>query len=66
MIKYLTIRFNNIVILSAKLGSDLTKVRNGFVACGKLHEQELDGRLQTYRDSISDLRFCMNELVRTT
>lgn len=61
----LTIRFNNSVILSTKLGRDLTKVRNGFVTCGKLQGQELDGLLQTYRGSISDLRFSMNELVRT-
>jgi arylsulfatase A-like enzyme len=56
-----TIRFNNDIILNTTIKGDCTKIRNGFVTCGKLQGQELVGRLQTYDGRISDCRFSMNE-----
>ena len=61
----LVVQFNNHIVLSTKYAQDLTKIRNGFVTCGKLQGQELEGKLQTFCGKISDLRFTMNELTRS-
>ncbi len=61
----LSIQFNNQLVLTASLHKDLTKIGSGFVTCGTLQGQELNGRLQSYQGRISDLRFSMNELAGT-
>lgn len=61
----LTIQFNNHTVVSAILDKDLTKIGNGFVTCGILQGEEVQGRLQTYQGRISDLRFSMNKLAGT-
>jgi hypothetical protein len=61
----LAIQFNSNIVLTTKLSGDLTKIRNGFVTCGKLQGEERTGELQTFRGRISDLRFTMNELTRS-
>jgi hypothetical protein len=61
----LTLRFNNNIIVNTTIKGDLTKIRGGFVTCGKLQGQELTGRMQTYHGTISDLRFSMNTLLST-
>ncbi|MBX3239979.1 MAG: sulfatase [Chitinophagaceae bacterium] len=61
----LEVRFNNNIVLQTRFSQDLTKIKNGFVTCGKLQGQELTGKLQTFRGRISDLRFTMNELTRS-
>lgn len=58
----LTLQFNNNIILNTTIKGDHTKIRGGFVTCGKLQGQELTGRMQTYHGKISDLRFSMNEI----
>ncbi|MBO9566018.1 MAG: sulfatase [Niastella sp.] len=62
---HLTLRFNNNIILNTTIKGDLTKIKGGFVTCGKLQGQELTGRMQTYHGNISDLRFSMNTLLST-
>jgi hypothetical protein len=61
----LVVQFNSNIVLTTKLSGDLTKIRNGFVTCGKLQGEERSGELQTFRGTISDLRFTMNELTRS-
>jgi len=61
----LEIRFNRQMVLKQTLKGDLTKIRGGYVTCGKVQGEELEGRLQTYQGKITDLRFTMNELART-
>lgn len=60
----LEILFNNDKILTTKFAKDLTKIKSGYVSCGKIQGKELSGKLQTYDGSITDLRFTMNELSR--
>ncbi|ANH82552.1 sulfatase [Niabella ginsenosidivorans] len=58
----LDIQFDHKMVLSRKLNKDLTKIKAGYVTCGKLQGKEAAGRLQSYQGKISDLRFIMNEL----
>jgi len=58
----LQVVFNGQTILKQDLGKDLTKIRNGYVTCGKIQGEALNGKLQTYQGKISDLRFTMNDL----
>lgn len=60
----LEIRFNHQVILTAALRRDLTKIKGGYVTCGKVQGEELEGKVQTYKGKIQDLTFTMNELSR--
>lgn len=60
----LELKFNQQTILEQDLKKDLTKIKNGYVTCGKVQGEELAGKLQTYQGKISDLRFTMNELSR--
>ncbi|WP_276481710.1 sulfatase [Paraflavitalea pollutisoli] len=59
----LTLRFNNTVVVQSSVGRDLTKVKGGFVTCGKLQGQEQTGRLRRFQGYITDLRFSMNTLL---
>ena len=56
------IYFNNKKVLKADLKADLTKIKSGYVTCGKIQGMELPGHLQPYRGKIYDLRFTMNDL----
>ncbi|WP_234979657.1 sulfatase family protein [Chitinophaga niabensis] len=58
----LEVRFNQEVILVKALKKDLTKIKAGYVTCGKIQGEELEGKLQSYDGQITDLRFTMNEL----
>lgn len=58
----LEVRFNQQTILKKELKRDLTKIKGGYVTCGKIQGEELEGKLQTYKGKITDLRFTMNEL----
>jgi arylsulfatase A-like enzyme len=60
----LEIRFNRQTVLTDALQRDLTKIKGGYVTCGKVQGEELEGKLQTYQGKIMDLRFTMNELSR--
>ncbi|GAA0559051.1 sulfatase family protein [Chitinophaga japonensis] len=60
----LEIRLNRQVILKETLQGDLTKIKGGYVTCGKIQGEELAGKLQPYEGKITDLRFTMNELSR--
>ncbi|HEU4551357.1 MAG TPA: sulfatase [Chitinophaga sp.] len=57
-------RFNAQTVLTATLQCNLTKIKGGYVTCGKVQGEELEGKLQTYQGKIMDLRFTMNELSR--
>lgn len=59
----LDIYFDNKKILNASLGKDLTKIKGGYVTCGKVQGEILPGRLQPYRGKILDLKFTMNDLL---
>jgi len=58
----LEVKFNQQTVLTQDLKKDLTKIKGGYVSCGKIQGEELDGKLQTYQGTIRDLRFTMNEL----
>jgi N-sulfoglucosamine sulfohydrolase len=58
----LEVMFNQQIILTKELSSDLTKIKAGYVTCGKIQGEETAGKLQTYDGKITDLRFTMNEL----
>jgi len=58
----LEVKFNQQTVLERDLKKDLTKIKGGYVSCGKIQGEELDGKLQTYQGTIRDLRFTMNEL----
>lgn len=58
----LEVRFDQQTILKKELNRDLTKIKGGYVTCGKIQGEELEGKLQTYKGKITDLRFTMNEL----
>ncbi|GAB3020161.1 hypothetical protein GCM10027051_26700 [Niabella terrae] len=58
----LQINFDNRAILNAQLSQDLTKIKGGYVSCGKLQDEVAEGRLQPYEGQIRDLRFTMNDL----
>ena len=60
----LEVKLNDKSILVKILKKDLTKVKAGYVTCGKIQGEELEGKLQSYNGKISDLRFTMNELSR--
>jgi len=60
----LEVRFDQQIILKQELNGDLTKIKSGYVSCGKIQGEELKGHLQTYQGKITDLRFTMNELSR--
>jgi hypothetical protein len=60
----LEVRFRQQTVLSKELRGDLTKIKDGYVTCGKIQGEELEGKLQTYNGKITDLRFTMNELSR--
>jgi hypothetical protein len=53
---------NHKAILVKALKKDLTKVKAGYVTCGKIQGEELEGKLQSYNGQITDLRFTMNGL----
>ncbi|WEK38321.1 MAG: sulfatase-like hydrolase/transferase [Candidatus Pseudobacter hemicellulosilyticus] len=58
----LDIQFNHQSVFNKQLGRDLTRIKAGYVTCGIIQGQEYPGRLRTYRGTITDLRFTMNEL----
>jgi arylsulfatase A-like enzyme len=58
----LSILFDEKPVVTASLGKDLTKVKGGYVSCGKIQGRNLEGRLQNYEGRIFDLFFSMNEL----
>ncbi|HTN37912.1 MAG TPA: sulfatase [Arachidicoccus sp.] len=58
----LEISFNGQSLLCQRLDKDLTKIKSGYVTCGKLQGQALKGRLQPYDGKIQDLTFTMNTL----
>ena len=60
----LEVKFDQQIILKQELNGDLTKIKSGYVSCGKIQGEELKGNLQTYQGKITDLRFTMNELSR--
>lgn len=61
----LEIAFNHNTVLHTALKKDLTKIRGGYVTCGQIQGKELPGKLQSFRGTISDLRFTMNDLSGT-
>ncbi|WP_346238834.1 sulfatase [Niabella insulamsoli] len=61
----LSIYFNHELVLSKNMNKDLTKIKGGYVTCGMLEGKSLSGALQTYKGSIEDLRFTMNQLLRS-
>lgn len=58
----LEVRFDQQTILTKELKGGLTKIKGGYVTCGIIQGEELEGKLQTYKGKITDLRFTMNEL----
>ena len=58
----LEVRLNDQAILVKALKKDLTKIKAGYVTCGKIQGEELEGKLQSYNGKITDLRFTMNGL----
>lgn len=60
----LTVRFNGETVLTKELKRDLTKIKGGYVTCGMIQGEELEGKLATYEGKIRDLRFTMNALSR--
>ncbi|SEA36386.1 Arylsulfatase A [Arachidicoccus rhizosphaerae] len=58
----LSLLFDDQPILTLNLGKDLTKVKGGYVTCGKIQGRNQHGRLQNYQGRIFDLYFTMNEL----
>jgi N-sulfoglucosamine sulfohydrolase len=58
----LEVMLNHKAILVKALKKDLTKVKAGYVTCGKIQGEELEGKLQSYNGQITDLRFTMNGL----
>lgn len=58
----LEVKLNDQAVLVKDLKKDLTKIKAGYVTCGKIQGEELEGNLQTYKGKIADLRFTMNEL----
>lgn len=60
----LNVQFNHQLILSGHLDKDLTKIKSGYVTCGKIQGEELQGKLQPFKGTITDLRFTMNNLLR--
>ncbi|MFT3902204.1 MAG: sulfatase [Niabella sp.] len=60
----LEVQFNNDNVLSAALKKDLTKIKGGYVSCGKIQGKSFTGKLQAFQGRINDLRFAMNELSR--
>ena len=59
----LNIQFNHEPVLSKQLDKDLTKIKGGYVTCGKIQGEAYSGRLQSFQGTISDLRFTMNSLL---
>lgn len=60
----LEVKLNQETILVKALKKDLTKIKGGYVTCGKIQGEELEGKLQSYNGQIRDLRFTMNDLSR--
>lgn len=61
----LEVRLNQQTILTKELKGGMTKIKEGYVTCGKIQGEELEGKLQTYRGKITDLRVTMNALSRS-
>ncbi|WP_224070087.1 sulfatase family protein [Arachidicoccus terrestris] len=58
----LEISFQQRTVVSAHLDKDLTKIRGGYVTCGKIQGRSLKGKLRNYQGRIYDLYFTMNAL----
>jgi|GEM_PF-587285 len=58
----LEILFQQKNIVTAELNKDLTKVKGGYVTCGKIQGRSLKGKLRNYQGQIYDLYFTMNAL----
>jgi arylsulfatase A-like enzyme len=58
----LEIQFEQKPVVTAALKRDLTKIKGGYVTCGKIQGRSLNGRLRTYQGRIYDLYFTMDAL----
>jgi len=58
----LEIRFEQKPVVTATLNRDLTKIKGGYVTCGKIQGRSLMGRLRTYKGKIYDLYFTVDAL----
>jgi hypothetical protein len=58
----LEIQFEQKPVVTATLNRDLTKIKGGYVTCGKIQGRSLTGRLRTYKGKIYDLYFTMDAL----
>ena len=61
----LSIFFRGHKVVSAELKKDLTKIKAGYVSCGKIQGRSYSGRLRTYQGKIYDLFFTMDSLLIT-
>lgn len=56
--------FNGYNIIDKHVSGDFTKIKTGYVSCGKIQGESLKEKYQTYKGVISNMRFTMNELAR--
>ena len=58
-------QFGGRLLFRQNVKTDFTKIKGGYVTCGKIQGSELPGKFQTYNGTITDLRFSMNVLSRS-
>ncbi|MEJ7693329.1 sulfatase [Daejeonella sp.] len=57
--------FDNSLVLREDVKADFTKIKAGYVTCGKLQGVEAVGKYQSFIGRITDLKFSMNTLSRS-
>ena len=57
--------FDGKAIVRQKVKGDFTKIKAGYVTCGKIQGGELSAKYQTFNGTITNLRFSMNILSRS-
>ncbi|MES3016357.1 MAG: sulfatase [Bacteroidota bacterium] len=57
--------FDGSLVFRQDVKGDLTKIKAGYVTCGKLQGLEVSGKHQTFAGTITDLKFSMNTLSRS-
>ncbi len=58
-------RYNGKVLFTEKVKGGFSKIKAGYVTCGKVQGEELSGKYQTFNGTITNLRFSMNILSRS-
>lgn len=61
----LEMQFSGNAVLREDLNADFTKIKAGYVTCGKLQGTENPGKYQSFAGRITDLKFSINTLSRS-